>query len=644
MPDLEIDDGSASPTTGMKWGEALGPTAPMPLSQMPPSWSEYLGAAGGQLFHESGPTSNVFRTMEMHAARHPELPIVSGEDIFPAPQPELPPPPMVSNKDAKAEIAESGYHLDIGHGDIPREALDIMLDRAQRRADRAEKIASYNAPLIESLPTQLIMGFADPLNLGLTAIPYAGQTRLGAMIAESAGRPLMRAGLRAAAGASAGATFTASMLPLDYLSRRTEGRDFTVADAMVDLLYGTALGAGLHTVGGSTHDAIFGFRGTDRAALRPAPEAAPVTEPDTTPVRPPAVTPRTSIENMDLETFKQYHEYGSVPDIVGDDSYTRVNDFTQRPFAPAAEREPVAGVRQSGRIGPDVDMSLSTIDIGLQNGVHPEDIIATLVHHEALNTDKAYQEAYDFWRREANLRDTRPASEADIDEDIATKWRGEAPLRAYERATPPAEGATKAWKTRETKRKNEIEAALNPINSVKYDHQHEIASSTTSPAELKDALGNLRANKATPAADRDYFNKLDKYLFRHPKAGEYANNITQAYSNLSGGEFGKPISLQALFEAYEKEFARRDKLGLKENDSKSREAAKKDWTRFNQHLNTYGRDVSETLAGTPPHPAIWLLNKKEGTVSLSPHTSRRRASLMLGIGLLRRLHVLRSHS
>ena len=74
-----------------------------------------------------------------------------------------------------------------------------------------------------------------------------------------------------------------------------------------------------------------------------------------------------------------------------------------------------------------------------------------------------------------------------------------------------------------------------------------------------------------------------------------------------------------MFEAYNAEYSRRKKLGLTANTDKAHEATQKDWARFNQHLHTYGLDVTERLSGTPPHPSVWSINKAEGTVSLDPY-------------------------
>ena len=368
------------------------------IDELTPSYGEYLGAQFGRVFHDNGLTSQTYRTAEMSGAKYGGLFYADAE-----------PPVPVNAAAAKAQVTAAGFpELDMG--DTSQKAVDIAIDRARRRAQRDEIVEAYKPSTFGNVVHQLATGFADPLNIGMSVIPYFGQARLAGKVAQAA-TIVERTAWRAAAGGAAGAQFMAAATPLSAAANLTEGRDFTIADAMRDTLTGAAFGAGMHVLGGSVHDAFFGF--PSKAPLPPGerPEIPGVPAPATVgpnPVmRPPELARLSAIERMTPDEFRAAAKRGEVPFGTHEpDGYTRLNAHAEKkPYIPFNDRELPQGIRQNAGFDDSAPSGiLSDIDLGYANGIHPDDIAAHLVHEQAIDHDPLYREAYNTWRREAELR------------------------------------------------------------------------------------------------------------------------------------------------------------------------------------------------------------------------------------------------
>lgn len=97
----------------------------------------------------------------------------------------------------------------------------------------------------------------DPLNLASAFIPVVGPSRY-ALWLEGAGSALARAGVRARVGAVEGLAGAAVLEPLVYGVAKSEQADYTAADSMLNLAFGTVLGGGLHAGFGAIGDRITG--------------------------------------------------------------------------------------------------------------------------------------------------------------------------------------------------------------------------------------------------------------------------------------------------------------------------------------------------------------------------------------------------
>tara|TARA_S200002703_G_scaffold51878_2_gene45025 strand:+ start:1015 stop:2667 length:1653 start_codon:yes stop_codon:yes gene_type:complete len=85
------------------------------------------------------------------------------------------------------------------------------------------------------------MAILDPLNIGLVLIPGALPTKIGANLGWQS-KALLR-------GGTAGFVGTAALEPIIYGQAKSEQADYTMADSMINLAFGTIAGGGLHLAG-----------------------------------------------------------------------------------------------------------------------------------------------------------------------------------------------------------------------------------------------------------------------------------------------------------------------------------------------------------------------------------------------------------
>ena len=379
---------------------------PPKLADMPPSYSQYAGAHFGELTHGGGLTSQLLGFGELALAKN--------DNTAPIPA-----------ATAKQQAQDAGVpDIDFGKGTTTQSAVSIMIARAQRKAERDEIRASYKPSVFGEVAHELAIGMADPMNLGMSMMPYLGQARLAAKVAE-ASSIAARAAWRGVAGAAAGSQFMLAAQPLTATARLQEGQQYTIADGVRDTLFGGAFGAGIHVMGGAVHDTFWGF--PSKAPLppgeRPPLPGAAVEKPiEPNPVmRPPEAPVLSTIERMSHDKWIAAWGAGEVPfDTSSPWSYNYLTHTKEGKYTPFNEREMPQGIRQTaGLNGSDI---LSDIDLGLANGLHPNDIVAHLVHMEELNRNPDYASAFDAWIREHELRQQ-------FDADWAKKAGGE-PFRA----------------------------------------------------------------------------------------------------------------------------------------------------------------------------------------------------------------------
>lgn len=161
--------------------------------------------------------------------------------------------PLLTADDAKARVKDSGLPLTID-GDIREGALNILMRRKREEIERQTIIASGPRG---SAPVAILAGFAasaiDPLNIASSFIPVVGEARYARMLAN-AGGAMGRAGVRAGVGAAEGALGAALVEPLVLANAREYQADYDMSDSLLNIAFGSILGAGLHSAGGALSD------------------------------------------------------------------------------------------------------------------------------------------------------------------------------------------------------------------------------------------------------------------------------------------------------------------------------------------------------------------------------------------------------
>ncbi|NWG23701.1 MAG: hypothetical protein HXY30_04645, partial [Pseudorhodoplanes sp.] len=193
------------------------------------------------------------------------------------------PAPIVPIDAARARVKEAGLDNILtlpDRPDIPERALDIMLQRARERREREATIARGPKGFVSGalhVGTSFLVSAVDPLNIASAFIPVVGEARYGKLLADAGTRLLPRAAVRARVGAVEGAAGAALMEPLEVLARTQEGQDYRYSEFLQQVMFGAALGSGLHMGVGAIGD----VRARRRGGVAPkapdvAPEATPV--------------------------------------------------------------------------------------------------------------------------------------------------------------------------------------------------------------------------------------------------------------------------------------------------------------------------------------------------------------------------------
>ena len=517
---------------GSDWQEATGDGAhfgghgsdwtPPAVDDLQPSYGEYLGAQAGAIFHDTGLTSQAFRYAELgsinkRAAIAREFPTHATAPNAPAAWAEEDKFAPVAPEDAKKQVAAAGFpELNFGDGPTSQPAIDILLDRARRRAQRESIITAYQPSTVGNVTHQLLLGLADPANIGMSFIPYFGQARLATRIAE-ASTIAGRTGYRAAAGMAAGTQFMAASQPLTAAAMLQEGRDYTIADAVRDTIMGGAFGSGIHVLGGSVHDAIWGFPSKAPAPLPPGerPKIAGIPEPipyEPNPVmRPPEEPKLSSLERMGQEEFFHAWVSGEVPfDTSSPYAYSYLTHTKEGKYVPFAERVQPQGIRQApGFDGDGASSILSDIDLGTANGIQPADLVAHLVHQHALDVEPEYAAAADAWLREFDLRQQWGADWAKREGNIGPLLTGE--LSAIDFHNPqrpflPRPKLETVYDAHRIMLQHSAAHALMMHQKVELAERSRLNAAPTTPAEIHDRLPSDIKTHALAAALADVTN------------------------------------------------------------------------------------------------------------------------------------------
>jgi hypothetical protein len=235
------------------------------LANMTPSFSEYFPAQAGNALRDSG-LSSIYRAAELGFANSREMGTYDELGVF---QPAGPTPARrVSADYAKSKAEAAGVKVEFGTSDYTEDAVDIMIDRARRRAVRDEIVSAYDPSAVTQLGISLAAGLVDPVNVASAFIPVVGEARYAGLLAGATSFG-GRSAVRAIAGAAEGVVGAALLEPAIAGAATQEGRDYSFADTMRNLLFGAGFGAGLHVTGGAFAEKVLGRTYANAPAVVP---------------------------------------------------------------------------------------------------------------------------------------------------------------------------------------------------------------------------------------------------------------------------------------------------------------------------------------------------------------------------------------
>lgn len=165
----------------------------------------------------------------------------------------------VSPEQAQPQLDAAGVKMAAPADGMYQDTLDALVKRQNEQTARQVAIAASptGARSVLGFGAQALTSMLDPINVAASFVPVIGPMKYMALLAE-AGGPLARFGIRAGIGAAEGAVGTAITQPLDYLSAKNQGDDYTMTTALQNIAFGTAFGAGLHSIGGALKDVVAG--------------------------------------------------------------------------------------------------------------------------------------------------------------------------------------------------------------------------------------------------------------------------------------------------------------------------------------------------------------------------------------------------
>ena len=144
-------------------------------------------------------------------------------------------------------------------GGYTEEAAALIAERFDRRTRRA--IVMNRAPQ-GGLATAAVFGaemagaLVDPLSIASSFVPVVGEVRYAAMVNRFG-----RTGARALRGGVEGFVGNAAIEPASYLAAQAEQNpDYTMANSLINVAFGTVFSAGLHVGVGAVGDAVSRFQ------------------------------------------------------------------------------------------------------------------------------------------------------------------------------------------------------------------------------------------------------------------------------------------------------------------------------------------------------------------------------------------------
>ena len=241
-----------------------------------------------------------------------------------------PEPPSMPIADAQKRVKDAGLEKALKLPDQPaiREGvLDLMINHARDRQQYESVLA--RAPAgggALDFATSMAVGLLDPSNVALSFVPVIGELRYAKLMASAGESVLARAAMRGGIGAAQGAVFTAATgVPVEAWLASQEGRDYTMSEALHQIILGGATFGAMHVVGGGVADV---YRRRSGRALFPYGVRDPLGR-----TEPAAAAQRLAGEVLDVEP--------QIADILGDLPYQAKEDLMRGAIGQLIEGRPV---------------------------------------------------------------------------------------------------------------------------------------------------------------------------------------------------------------------------------------------------------------------------------------------------------------
>ena len=157
--------------------------------------------------------------------------------------------PLLNRQDLNTEYKDLGLFFE---QDEPQSVVDLIVDQKKeelRRQDIINRGQKGILPGTAKFITGLGVSFLDPINIGVSFIPFVGQAnfaRLAARTGLTTSR-LIRGGVEGAIG-------TTLIEPLIYNVAQSVQADYDLTDSFLNITFGTIIGGGLHVGVGKLKD------------------------------------------------------------------------------------------------------------------------------------------------------------------------------------------------------------------------------------------------------------------------------------------------------------------------------------------------------------------------------------------------------
>lgn len=156
------------------------------------------------------------------------------------------------------QYSELGLFFD---KDEPRGYVNLLVEKKKDELKK-QRIVQRGPQNIFAKSSYFISGlgaaFLDPINLGASFIPVVGQARFLNNVARYG---VTRA--RMLKGVQEGFVGNVAVEPLSYVSANQEQRDYTAANAITNVMFGTVLGGGMHATFGKIGDMYKKYTGKE---------------------------------------------------------------------------------------------------------------------------------------------------------------------------------------------------------------------------------------------------------------------------------------------------------------------------------------------------------------------------------------------